>query len=145
MLIVVIVADLLSLRYSERLYINEHFPFFGGDSRLFLLVFALLAFRVLSQQSSDEIGIQYEVQELNPKMISSSAMSADRERRRSSGSRILPFRRESHSRQVEAIEKDGNDGDVEAPSDASVLKPLRRRMSSKFRTREVGYTVTVCH
>jgi hypothetical protein len=29
------------------------------------------------------------------------------------------------------------DEDVEAPSSKGVLKPLRRRMSSKFKTREV--------
>jgi hypothetical protein len=61
-------------------------------------------------------------------------MAADRQRRRSSGPKIAPLRRES--RQVEAIEKEGSDGsDVEAPS-TTVIKPLRRRMSSKFRTRE---------
>eukprot|EP00956_Cyclotella_meneghiniana_P026266 scaffold56342_cov36-Cyclotella_meneghiniana.AAC.1 len=63
-------------------------------------------------------------------------MSADRQRRRSSGPKIVPYEYpRKQSRQIEAIEKDG-DQDVEAPSSTEVMKPLRRRMSSKFRTRE---------
>lgn len=70
----------------------------------------------------------------------SSTMSAERHRRRSSGPKIVPFPRRD-SRQVEAIEKEsGPDDDVEAPaSSKEVIKPLRRRLSSKFRTREVRF------
>ena len=69
----------------------------------------------------------------------SSTMSAERHRRRSSGPKIVPFPRRD-SRQVEAIENEAGSGDdVEAPasSNKEVIKPLRRRLSSKFRTREV--------
>eukprot|EP00804_Cyclotella_cryptica_P024772 CCRYP_001743-RA/>CCRYP_001743-RA protein AED:0.39 eAED:0.37 QI:0/0.5/0/1/1/1/5/0/703 len=79
-------------------------------------------------------------------MISSSSITAYRQRRRSTGHRISPIPKES--RQIEPIEKDNENessGDVETPTcndsshsrrPAEVMKPTRRRMSSKFRTRE---------
>lgn len=69
-------------------------------------------------------------------------MSADIQRQSSTSPKTASFPRRE-SRQVKAIDKDYGDGndqtsDVEAQSQLGVIKPLRRRMSSKHRTREVS-------